>query len=283
MPRVVAVVLVAGSVSWLASALRAEMLPVENGQVYFEVRGSGPEIVLIHDGLVHHEAWDGQWEPLATNHKVIRYDRRGYGHSPAPTQTYSDIDDLAALLRHVKAPKATIVGASAGGNLAIEFALAHPQSVERLVLVGPIVSGLAFSEHFQRRNAEAFRPLAERGELAATIANWEKDPYLIAGSSTSAKKRLHDLLTANPQNLTRPGHLKRSTVPPALGRLGEIKVPTLIMVGEADIPDVHAHCGAIEAGIRGSKRVVVAKTGHLVFLERPDEFNRLVLNFVAGK
>ena len=69
---------------------------------------------------------------------------------------------------------------------------------------------------------------------------------------------------------------------PALGRLGEIKAPTLIVIGAEDIPDVHAHGGAIQAGITGARRVVVRSAGHLVHMEQPEEFNRLALEFLAA-
>jgi 3-oxoadipate enol-lactonase len=87
-------------------------------------------------------------------------------------------------------------------------------------------------------------------------------------------------LTASPQDLThddmaRPTH-------PAVARLGEIRVPTLILVGDQDIPDVHAHAGVIENGIPNSRRVVVEDAGHLMYLEKPDEFTRLVITFLQA-
>jgi 3-oxoadipate enol-lactonase len=251
-------------------------------KLYYEVRGQGPAVVLIHDGLIHREAWDGQWEALSKVHRLVRYDRRGYGRSAPPRKPYSDVEDLARLFRHLGLTRATVVGASAGGNLALQYTLAHAETVERLVLVGPVVSGLGFSDHFLARNRAVLRPVAEKGDVKATIDNCVKDPYLTAPGSDAAKKRVRELLEANPQDLTRPDGFQKPAQPPALGRLSEIKVPTLILVGEADIPDVHAHCGAIQAGVKGAKRVVVAKAGHLLFLERPDEFNRLVLDFLAS-
>ena len=67
----------------------------------------------------------------------------------------------------------------------------------------------------------------------------------------------------------------------ALPRLGEIRVPTLLVVGDADIPDVHAHAGAIEAGIPRARRTVLKNVGHLMYLEKPKEFSDLVIAFIA--
>src|SRR5262245_45279118 len=69
-------------------------LEVGGGKLFYEARGAGPAVVLVHDGLLHRECWDGQWEAFARTHRVVRYDRRGYGRSEAPTKPYSDVEDL---------------------------------------------------------------------------------------------------------------------------------------------------------------------------------------------
>jgi pimeloyl-ACP methyl ester carboxylesterase len=88
-------------------------------------------------------------------------------------------------------------------------------------------------------------------------------------------------VAANPQNLRPPVELDRPADAPALPRLGEIAVPTLIVVGEHDIPDVHAHSGALHAGVSGATRVVVPGSGHLPHLEAPEAFTRLVCEFLT--
>ena len=90
-----------------------------------------------------------------------------------------------------------------------------------------------------------------------------------------------DILLANPQDLTHPE--LELPVKPALPRLGEIHIRTLLLVGDADIPDVHAHAGAIEAGIARSRRVVISDVGHLMYLEKPAEFSRIVLEFLQNQ
>lgn len=259
------------------AATFADELDVGGGKIFYEVRGRGPALVLIHDGLVHREGWDAQFAAFAERYRVVRYDRRGYGKSPAPTTAYSDVDDLHKLLKHLEVSRAVVVGSSAGGGLAIDFTLEHPDMVERLVLVGPVVGGMRYSDHFQNRNRAAMT-----GDVATKISNWQKDPYLMAAGSDAARKRFGDLLAANPQNLTTDrGEWQQWPKRFAVSRLGEIRAPTLIIVGESDIPDVHAQCGAIEAGIAGIRRVVVSKVGHLVYMERPDEFNKLVFDYLA--
>jgi 3-oxoadipate enol-lactonase len=255
----------------------------DGANLYYEVRGVGPVIVFLHDGLLHRRCWDDQWDHFAGNHTLVRYDRRGYGRSSAADKPYSDLDDLRGLLTHLGIERATIVGASAGGSLAIEYVLACPDAVGRLMLVGPIVNGLEFSEHFNGRNQAAFKPLAEQGNVEATIDVWANDLYLTAPTSRVAKRRMRAILEAYPQNIGPRAPQQGVSSIPAVKRLSEVKVPILVIVGESDIADVHAHAGAIQAGILGSKRIVVPGAGHLVYLEQPGEFNKLLAEFVSAQ
>jgi pimeloyl-ACP methyl ester carboxylesterase len=149
------------------------------------------------------------------------------------------------------------------------------------VLVGPIVSGLGFTGHFTSRGG---RRAGEDLTTAEEIEYWSStDPWLTAPANTSARDRVRALLTANPNNLQPREHLERAFESPALARLGDIEVPTLIISGEHDIADVHAHGGAIEAGIPDARRLVLPNCGHLPHLEMPGEFNTAVLGFLMAQ
>ncbi|HEY4592746.1 MAG TPA: prolyl oligopeptidase family serine peptidase, partial [Thermoanaerobaculia bacterium] len=145
----------------------------------------------------------------------------------------------------------------------------HPNRVEALVLVGPVISGLPYSEHFLRRGMVNYRPMFQEKSREKLIEAWVQDPYLTDSRDTDARKRLRELLTKNPGPLTATFPESRPPERPAVGRLGEIHVLTLILVGESDIPDVHAHAGVLEAGIHNARRVIVPKAGHLIQLEQP--------------
>ena len=251
---------------------------VQGSKLYYEECGSGQEVVvLIHDGVVNSAVWDDVWPEFCRNFRSIRYDRRGYGRSPDSSVLYREVDDLVLLLQHLQVTRAALVGSSHGGELSIDFTLAHPELVQQLVLVGPVVSGMPYTQHFLERGTHAFELLA-KGDTKGAIAEWSQDKYLIAPANKLARKRLFDLLTANPQDMGHEEHLLPGK--PALPRLGDIRVPTLILTGDADIPDVHAHAGAIESGIPNAHRVVVEDVGHLMYLEKPAEFSRLVIEFI---
>jgi pimeloyl-ACP methyl ester carboxylesterase len=255
---------------------------VEVGQdrLYYDELGSGPAIVLLHDGLIHSAGMEPQLHALSGAYRVIRYDRRGYGKSDTPGKRYSPSADLEAILDALGVARAVLIGASAGGALAVDFTLAHPGRVSGLVLVGPIVGGYGFSEHFQRRGSRAMEP-AQDGDYTAAMRNMIDDRFELAPGNDEARERLWELIEPLARkHLTNPPELRMLPEWSAAERLPEIQVPTLIVVGEADIPDVHAHAGVLEAGIAASERVVLEGAGHLVFYERPAEFNRLVLKFL---
>jgi 3-oxoadipate enol-lactonase len=253
---------------------------VEGSKLYYEECGTGAQaVVLIHDGIAHSAVWDGVWPVFCKHFHTIRYDRRGFGRSPIPTTWYSETEDLSKLLLHSKVSHAILVGSSHGGELSIDFTLQYPGMVQQLVLVGAVVSGFPYSDHFLNRGMVNSQPF-DKGDVAAGLSNWAKDKYLLASGHDAAQKRLHELLTSNPQDMTHTDYIRPTQ--PALPRLREIRVPTLILVGDADIPDVHAHAGAIEAGIVGSKRVIISDTGHLMYLEKPEEFSRQVIAFIES-
>jgi len=264
-----------------APAVESGYVEVDGGRIFYEAAGRGPAVVMIHDGLLHRETWDAQFEAFAASHRVIRWDRRGYGRSEAPRAPFSHRDDLLALMQALEVERAALMGCSSGSLLAMEFALEHPERVSALVLVGPIVSGFGFSEHFRTRGGRGLPP--RDAPVEEKIAYWtSKDPWIVAPESVAARETLRALLTANPQNLTHAGPRGRPPGRPTRSRLSEIEVPTLIVVGESDIPDVHTHAGVIEAGIDGAERVVLVDGGHLCHLEAPRAFNRVVLGFLES-
>jgi 3-oxoadipate enol-lactonase len=254
-------------------------LDVGGSKIYYETRGSGPAIVLLHDGLLHAVTWDEVWEPLAARHQVIRYDRRGYGRSELPTRSYSSTEDLRKLLTHLKVQQGMIVGSSSGGALAIDFAIAHPQMVDGLFLIGPVLHGMEFSEQFRERARRNDEPM-EHDDVKAWARNWSQDRFLIAGANETARRKIYEQLVENAEKLKKfDGALEEKLSPPASQRLSEIKAPSMIVIGEADIADVHAHCDAIKTGIRDSERFVVKDAGHLIQLEKPDEVAKRIEDF----
>jgi len=259
--------------------MKSGYISVSDGRLYYEEAGQGPCIVFLHDGMLHSEAYDPQFAACANEYRVVRYDRRGFGRSDNPHQPYSNTADLKAVFDTLKIDSALLIGCSAGGRLAIDFALKHPKLVTGLILIGPVVSGMELTNHMLTRGG---RLTTEIQTDSVRYRNYwiDSDPYEFYPTNGEAKARARELLTAYPQNLNRRNdRFQQGAERPAVRFLSEIKAPTLIIVGEGDIADVHAHAGAIEAGISGARREIVSNAGHLVALEKPQEVTDLIRSF----
>lgn len=249
---------------------------VDGGKLFYELAGAGDDIVLLHDGMVNREIWDEQFPLLAKTYRVVRYDRRGYGKSSDPEVKYSHIEDLNQLFIQLGIDSAIIFGMSSGGRLAIDFTLTYPEKVNGLVLVGAVVSGFGYTSHMHTRGGH-FDPRKITDPVKVHEYYIMDDPYEIYSENTSAKERVMKILP----NLARANRVP--TQPPtkvAVRSLSDIKVPSLILVGEYDIPDVHAHAGVINAGIADSKREIIPRSGHLIPIEQPALFNEAIMDFL---
>ena len=265
-------------------AVETGYINVEEGKLFYEMAGTGKCIVLIHDGLIHREVWDEQFLVFAKKYRVVRYDRRGYGKSPNPHALFSDIEDLKQLFAQLKIDNAILIGMSSGGGLAIDFTLKYQQNVSALILSGAVVGGYNYSSHMMTRGGRVdnLEELLADPQKMIQYFGWE-DPYQINPENIKAKEKCLKLLKAFPINVDfEKFNFMKPADRPAIKYLSEINVPTLILVGEYDIPDVHAHSGVIDAGIKNSKREIISNSGHLIPLDQPAAFNDAVMNFLRS-
>ena len=248
---------------------------VDGGRLYYEECGSGEDtVVLLHDGVANSAVWDDVWPDFCKRFHAIRYDRRGYGRSPATTKPNYEADDLAALLRARKVTHPALVASSHGGEVALNFTLRYTAYVSHLVLVGPAATGFPYSEWFLMLQ----RMEMQSNKVEDLIASSTHRPYLIASGHDAARKRLHDLLAASPQDLTHDDMPLPEK--PTFPYVQELRMPTLILIGSSDAADNQAVAGALVMAIPGAVRVVVPNAGHLMYLEKPNEFFLMVSSFL---
>jgi pimeloyl-ACP methyl ester carboxylesterase len=257
--------------------------PVNGARLFYEVRGKGEPVVLIHGGQLDSRMWDDQFDRFAKRYRVLRYDVRGYGGSRRGDRPYSDAEDLAALLDYVGMPKAHLVGLSLGGRIALDFTLFRPTRVTSLTLSGPGLAG--FDTTFTEDDARMFVILMaardEGPEKAAEL--WLRDPYMAtAMEHARLAPRLRLLARENTHEWLANPFLQRSPRPPAAKRLAEIKAPTLLLIGGRDTRRSKGIVAALAKGIVGSKKVEFPKAGHMLNMEEPEAFNRAVLEFLRG-
>ncbi|MBV9924630.1 MAG: alpha/beta fold hydrolase [Acidobacteria bacterium] len=254
---------------------------VNGTKLYYEVRGRGPAVVLIHGGLVDSRLWDEQMRPLSKHFRVVRYDVRRFGRSAAETEPFSHIEDLRGLLDFLKIEKATLVGLSLGGVIAADFTLEHPERVERLVLVG---AGLRGDQQPTPADATRAAEAMSRGAEAFADATMARALYAAVRPGTDAYKRLRQMLLDNFKALStgRPGLItypERTTAE----RLAEIKVPTLVIIGGEDAPNLKNIADTLASQIPGARKVTIPGSSHHPPVEKPKELNRVLLDFLKGK
>lgn len=260
------------------------MAEVNGTRLSYEVTGRGrTTVVLIHGGLVDSRMWDDQVRPLAKRHRVIRYDLRGFGKSDFPAGPYSNVEDLYALLKFLKVEKASLVGLSLGGMIAIDFALEHPQMVESLILTSSALRG-----YQSPRNDKtiAINKAVEEQGMERAIELWLEHPFFAtAKSNASYQRRMRTMLADNFRYWGPWGpELKMVVVtwpsPPSLERISLIHVPTLIIVGDRDVSNILAIAEVLRTKIAGAQKAVIQNVSHHLNMEKPKEFNRIVLDFL---
>lgn len=258
---------------------------VKGTQLYYEVTGGGPPLVLVHSGGFDRRLWDEQFFTFADRYTVIRYDVRGHGESPPPTKPYSDAEDLYSLLQWLQLEKAHLVGLSLGGSIVIDFALAHPQMVDTLILVAPDVNGYAFSAEFNQGFIRLITSI-EQDDGAPAGDLWLQSSILApAMENPTVTHKLRPIARENSRCwLINPLFRRDSFVsPPATQRLAEIHAPALLIVGDRHIPDVLNEARLLESGVAGIKKVVIPGAGHIVNVEKPEEFNRALRDFLSSR
>jgi 3-oxoadipate enol-lactonase len=257
---------------------------VVNGtRLAYEVAGAGPPVVLLHGLTVDMRMWDDQFAPFATQHRVVRYDLRGFGQSDVPREgePYTHAADLRALLELLDIDQAALVGLSMGGIFATEFALTYPEAASALVLADAALGGYAFEPRFGGALREVYRVARAEGPASARELWLSDELFAFSQTLPDVAARLRAMVTDYSfwNMLHRDPH--SAFEPPAIERLHEIAAPTLVIVGEHDIPDFRAIADVYTAGIRGARQAVVPAAGHMTNLDNPAAFNELVLAFLA--
>lgn len=265
-------------------------LPVPGGSIYYEESGRGRPIVLLHEGIADRRMWDREFSLLARDHRVVRYDLRGYGRSKPATSAYSSVQDLASLLDHLGVARPLIVGPSMGGRIAVDLSLAHPGQVGALLLIAPGYSGMDYD------HVPGGKATFERDERLSKAAS---DAYA-AGKLEEATEHLRDLWASSLSGSAlelfrtmvrdnapevfeeRSGRHESREGDPAAVRLREIHVPVRILVGDRDNPAMPPLAQFLAKGISGARVQLIPGADHLLNLSRPEAFDTALREFEKG-
>ncbi|MFN8421134.1 MAG: alpha/beta hydrolase [Anaerolineae bacterium] len=273
----------------MAESIRS-VANVNGTSLSYEIAGQGALVVLLHGDISDQRMWDDQFGALSEHYRVLRYDFRGFGKSARLDKPYSDLSDLNALLDFLEIKdRVHLIGSSMGANVAISFALEHPDRVASLILVSPGLGG--FSDYGQAliNVATDIDRMAKSGDLITavelSIRLWIDGLTRPASAvDPSVRLKLHRILSENAHMLAAPDDLDTPLDPPPAARLGEITAPTLLLVGDRDLREINAIADAILEGIPTNvEKIVLPDVAHMLNVEKPTEFNQVVLNYLGNQ
>jgi 3-oxoadipate enol-lactonase len=254
--------------------------------VWYDIHGEGPPVVLVHAGIADSRMWEPQLGSFTRSHTVMRVDLPGFGNSPIEAKLISYRGALGEAMNAASIERAAIVGTSMGGSAALELALDSPERVSALVLVGPGLDDHDWSQDLDEYDEQETSAL-KRGDLDgavdATLQAWVAGPRRRV---EDIDPRIRDVVAEMQRKAYElsKGHddVRRDRLdPPASKRLGELRVPTLVVTGDEDFDDILQIGDRLSHEISGAQRETIAGAAHLPSLERPEEFDRIVLGFLA--
>jgi 3-oxoadipate enol-lactonase len=252
----------------------------DGGWLQYSTTGDGDPLVFIHGFGLDAGMWDPQWRAFARRHRVIRYDMRGYGGSSLPEGAYSHVDDLLALIDFLDAAPVHVVGLSLGGRVALRLAAQKPKAVRSLILADPALDGHSWSPDWLQRWRK-MTDAAKGGDLDAAKKLWREHILFV---TVNAQPGLADSLRVIIDRYSGwhlgypdPGTAPR---PPFTELLSSITVPTLVLVGEMDLPDFQAIARRIGKELPGAELRTIVGSGHMSNMEAPRQFNELALEFL---
>lgn len=251
-------------------------IDVDGASLHVEESGNGDTLTMLHGFLVDHGQWDAEFAALADDYHVLRYDARGFGRSTIAPAAYSHHEDLAAVLDACGIKRTALLACSGGAATALDFTLAHPERVSALIFVGAGYWG-----QFANRTPEARAFLQALdaydvpGLIDSSLRAFTDGPRRQARDVDAAARRHTQAMTTavferESNYWRRAAQDQRTPQPSALDRLHEIDIPTLLIVGSEDQPEVHALSERLAAGIRDAQLLVVQGAGHHANLEAPD-------------
>lgn len=255
---------------------------VNDTQLYYEDAGSGIPVVLIHGLCLSCRMWDAQLDALAERFRVIRYDVRGFGRSSVPEKPFRHADDLRALLDYLNVPAAHVVGLSMGGRIALHYALLYPRGIRSLVLVDSALDGFDWHDSWST-SLDAIEDRGRReGAKAANRMWFNHELFSAARERPACSAALAEIVRYDSGWIWLNESLAQGIDPPARARLAEIRVPTLVIVGERDLPDFHAIADILAGGIPSAMKVEMPGVGHMSNMEDPAAFNELLMEFLTA-
>jgi pimeloyl-ACP methyl ester carboxylesterase len=259
---------------------------VNGAQIFYRSAGVGHSetLLMIHAGICDSRMWETQIAHFATRYRVVALDLRGFGQSQMVEGAFTHHEDVLGLMDRLGIEKAWLLACSQGGKIALNIALMHPERVTGLLLVAPAIGGYRY-QGAPHPLEDALEAAEDAGDLDL-VSEIEVQIWVDAGrESTELDPAMRHLVwEMNRIPLQVQGSLweqERPLEPPALERLEHIHHPTLLIVGDLDIPASLERVAILEQRIAGAKKVVMPNTAHVPNMEMPERFNQIVDEFLV--
>ena len=248
-------------------------------------RTSAVPLLFLHAGVSDSRLWAKQFDTFAPNRRVVAYDRRGFGATAAVDASFSNVDDLVAVLDALGLDRVVLVGCSQGGRIALDATLARPDRVAALVLVAGAIGGSPEATGHDPRlealmaawdHASTADDLEAQNRIEAHV--WLDGPFAPEGRVHGDARAL--FLTMNAIVLNGPKIGSAAMPDTAYARLDEIAVPTLVIWGALDMPSVVTHMRHAAATIPRARACELDDVAHLPSLEVPARFDEALAAFL---
>ncbi|MFC8391643.1 MULTISPECIES: alpha/beta fold hydrolase [unclassified Streptomyces] len=267
-----------------ASDLR--FFPSADGDLAYLDTGSGDPVVLLHSGFADHRVFDAQIPALAAGYRVIAPDVRGHGASANATAPFRWADDLAALLRHLDTGPAVLVGVSMGGAIATDTVLEYPELVRAVVACGAATSDFEYTDPWVRQvlaeQAAALGAGDMEGWLTAFLRYVPGEHRTAADIDPDIPGRLREMALGTLAKHTPDEENHHVPMTDTWARVPKIDVPVLTVNGALDAPDLIAEAERFARTVRDGRSVTIDGTAHYPNLERPEELNKILLDFLGS-
>ena len=245
--------------------------------LWYSVTGTGPTIVFLHGSNLDSRSWGTLPTELAKAHRVVQVDLRSHGRSAEATGPFSWRDDVIEVLDAVHADRATLLGLSLGAVIALDAALEFPSRVDRLILMGPAISGMAMKP---RPGYEGMMAALQKGDFAAAGEELGRAPVMRLFRDTSRQAEVRGIVNENTRLFRGRREWLKPFTPPAMSRLDQLRVPVLVLVGEKDPTDALDAAEIFREKVSTASIVTIPGCGHLLPLDCPSETVAAVLTFL---
>jgi 3-oxoadipate enol-lactonase len=282
------VIVFAGSCNNKSEETKTGTIKAGNLHVFYERTGKGDAILLLHAGLQDHNMWNEQVKFFSKEYEVITIDLPYHGKTSGTDTLLLAQDLIKILLDSLRLNKVSIAGLSMGASITQDFIIAYPQRVNKAILISSGLNGFekiqaidSVSSYWWPQFKQALKEKDTARAAAEFTRAWAEGIYRRADSLKSpVSQQVYNTTLANLQLHKMENWPLLKNNPPAIEKLASIQVPVLIIDGDKDLPYITDASQYLEKNISKARRVVIKDAAHMLNLEKPEELNKLILDFL---